>query len=82
MDRPQAGLVTLYDSIASFYDPWSRSVTEDVGFYVDCAVESGGPVVELAVGTGRIAVPDRSGRRSGHRRGYVARDARGCTGGG
>ncbi len=57
MDRPQAGLVTLYDSIASFYDPWSRSVTEDVGFYVDCAVESGGPVVELAVGTGRIAVP-------------------------
>ena len=49
--------MTLYDSIASFYDPWSRSVTEDVGFYVDCAVESGGPVVELAVGTGRIAVP-------------------------
>ena len=47
----------LYDEIASFYDPWSRSVTEDVGFYVDLAVESGGPVVELAVGTGRIAVP-------------------------
>jgi SAM-dependent methyltransferase len=49
--------MTLYDAIASFYDPWSRSVTEDVGFYVDLAVESGGPVVELAVGTGRIAVP-------------------------
>jgi SAM-dependent methyltransferase len=47
----------LYDEIAAFYDPWSRSVTEDVGFYVDLAVESGGPVVELAVGTGRIAVP-------------------------
>ena len=47
----------LYDAIAGFYDPWSRSVTEDVGFYVDLAVESGGPVVELAVGTGRIAVP-------------------------
>jgi SAM-dependent methyltransferase len=47
----------LYDEIASFYDPWSRSVTEDVGFYVDEAVASGGPVVELAVGTGRIAVP-------------------------
>lgn len=47
----------LYDTIAPFYDPWSRSVTEDVGFYVDLAVESGGPVVELAVGTGRIAVP-------------------------
>ena len=49
--------MTLYDRIASFYDPWSRSVTEDVGFYVDEALESGGPVVELAVGTGRIAVP-------------------------
>ena len=49
--------MTLYDSIARIYDPWSRSVTEDIGFYVDAAVESGGPVVELAVGTGRIAVP-------------------------
>ncbi|MGH3136722.1 MAG: class I SAM-dependent methyltransferase [Gaiellaceae bacterium] len=49
--------MALYDKIASFYDPWSRSVTEDVGFYVDHALASGGPVVELAVGTGRIAVP-------------------------
>ena len=49
--------MTLYDRIAPFYDPWSRSVTEDVGFYVDHALASGGPVVELAVGTGRIAVP-------------------------
>lgn len=49
--------LTLYDRIASIYDPWSRSVTEDVGFYVEQALASGGPVVELAVGTGRIAVP-------------------------
>jgi len=47
----------LYDSIARIYDPWSVSVREDVGFYVDEAIHSGGPVVELAVGTGRIAVP-------------------------
>jgi SAM-dependent methyltransferase len=47
----------LYDPIAQIYDPWSRSVIEDVEFYVDEAVSSGGPVVELAVGTGRIAVP-------------------------
>jgi SAM-dependent methyltransferase len=46
-----------YDSIADLYDPWSVSVTEDVGFYVDEARRSGGPVVELGVGTGRIAVP-------------------------
>ncbi len=49
--------MTLYDRIASIYDPWSRSVTEDIGFYVEQALASGGPVVELAVGTGRIAVP-------------------------
>jgi len=49
--------VTLYDRIARIYDPWSRSVTEDVDFYVEEALASGGPVVELAVGTGRIAVP-------------------------
>ena len=47
----------LYDEIARIYDPWSASVTEDVEFYVDEAVGSGGPLVELAVGTGRIAVP-------------------------
>ena len=47
----------LYDRIARIYDPWSRSVTEDIGFYVEQALASGGPVVELAVGTGRIAVP-------------------------
>jgi SAM-dependent methyltransferase len=49
--------MALYDRIASIYDPWSRSVTEDIGFYVEQALASGGPVVELAVGTGRIAVP-------------------------
>ena len=47
----------LYDRIARLYDPWSVSVTEDVEFYVEEALASGGPVVELAVGTGRIAVP-------------------------
>jgi len=49
--------MTLYDDIAALYDPWSRSVTEDVLFYVEQALASGGPVVELAVGTGRIAIP-------------------------
>ena len=49
--------MSTYDSISELYDPWSRSVVEDVEFYVEEAVASGGPVVELAVGTGRIAVP-------------------------
>jgi SAM-dependent methyltransferase len=46
-----------YDSIARAYDPWSAGVTEDIEFYVEEALASGGPVVELACGTGRIAVP-------------------------
>lgn len=46
-----------YDRIARLYDPWSHSVTEDIEFYVEEARRSGGPVVELACGTGRIAVP-------------------------
>ena len=54
-----------YDRIAPIYDPWSRSVTEDVGFYVEEARKAAGaagapegsPVVELGIGTGRIAVP-------------------------
>jgi SAM-dependent methyltransferase len=52
-----AGRVSSYDAIAGLYDPWSRSVTEDVDFYVAEARKADGPVVELGVGTGRIAVP-------------------------
>ncbi|HWL32046.1 MAG TPA: class I SAM-dependent methyltransferase [Gaiellaceae bacterium] len=46
-----------YNEIARLYDAWSASVVEDVEFYVEEAVSSGGPVVELACGTGRISVP-------------------------
>jgi SAM-dependent methyltransferase len=49
--------MSVYDPIARLYDPWSVSVTEDVGFYVEEALRAGSPVVELGVGTGRIAVP-------------------------
>src|SRR5690348_357274 len=49
--------MSAYDAIARIYDPWSRSVVEDVPFYVHEAVRAGGPVLELGVGTGRIAVP-------------------------
>jgi SAM-dependent methyltransferase len=46
-----------YDAISELYDPWSVSVTEDVGFYLAEARRAGGPVVELGIGTGRIAIP-------------------------
>ena len=57
MGRPEAIRTSVYDAIAELYDPWSLSVTEDVPFYVAEARKTGGPVVELGVGTGRIAVP-------------------------
>ncbi len=50
--------MSAYDPIARLYDPWSASVIEDISFYVEEALAAGGgPVVELGVGTGRIAIP-------------------------
>jgi SAM-dependent methyltransferase len=62
---PRAGAAaSAYDLIAGLYDAWSRGVTEDVDFYVEEAARVEGPIVELGVGTGRIAVPvAASGRR-------------------
>jgi SAM-dependent methyltransferase len=57
MGDPEARVASEYDSIARLYDPWSRSVTEDIAFYLEEAAQvAPGPVVELGVGTGRIAV--------------------------
>ena len=39
------------------YEEWSASMTADIDFYVALAREADGPVVELAVGDGRVAVP-------------------------
>jgi SAM-dependent methyltransferase len=46
-----------YDAFAPVYDAWAADMTEDVPFYVDLAREADGPVVELAVGNGRVAIP-------------------------
>ena len=45
------------ETFALDYDRWAADMTEDVPFYVELAKEAEGPVVELAVGTGRVAVP-------------------------
>ena len=45
------------ESFAEGYDRWAADMTEDVPFYVELAREAKGPVVELAVGTGRVAIP-------------------------
>lgn len=49
--------MTWDDGFASHYAEWSAHMTADVPFYVALAREADGPVVELAVGSGRVAVP-------------------------
>ncbi|MSO46589.1 MAG: class I SAM-dependent methyltransferase [Thermoleophilia bacterium] len=46
-----------YASIAEIYDAWCLEVQEDIGFYVGMALGTETKVVELAAGTGRIAIP-------------------------
>jgi SAM-dependent methyltransferase len=49
--------------MSSWYDAWadrydsSADVSADVPFYVGLARDADGPLVELAVGTGRVAIP-------------------------
>jgi ubiquinone/menaquinone biosynthesis C-methylase UbiE len=45
------------EGFAAHYDQWSAAMTEDVPFYVGLAREADGPIVELAVGSGRVAIP-------------------------
>jgi ubiquinone/menaquinone biosynthesis C-methylase UbiE len=53
-----------YDGFAPIYEEWASDMTDDVEFYVGLAAEADGPIVELAVGTGRISIPiaQRTGR--------------------
>src|ERR671929_259996 len=46
-----------YEAWADRYAEWSAGVTADVPFYVALAREADGPLVELAVGNGRVAIP-------------------------
>jgi SAM-dependent methyltransferase len=45
-----------YDTWAPVYDAWAAHMTEDVAHYVSLAREADGPIVELAVGNGRVAI--------------------------
>jgi SAM-dependent methyltransferase len=53
------------ERFADRYDEWSAAMTEDVPFYIGLAHEADGPIVELAVGSGRVAIPvtEATGRR-------------------
>jgi ubiquinone/menaquinone biosynthesis C-methylase UbiE len=45
------------ERFADRYDEWSADMTADVAFYVELARTADGPLVELAVGNGRVAIP-------------------------
>ena len=45
-----------FDPWAPVYDAWATYMTEDVDHYVSLAREADGPIVELMVGTGRVAI--------------------------
>jgi ubiquinone/menaquinone biosynthesis C-methylase UbiE len=45
------------EAFARRYDEWSAHMTEDIRFYVELAREADGPLVELAIGNGRVAIP-------------------------
>ena len=49
--------MTSYDSWADIYDSIYAYVREDIPFYVREAARSGGPVLELGCGTGRVTLP-------------------------
>jgi SAM-dependent methyltransferase len=42
---------------AERYEEWSAHMTADIAFYTRLAVQTSGPLVELAVGNGRVAIP-------------------------
>jgi ubiquinone/menaquinone biosynthesis C-methylase UbiE len=45
------------ESFSDRYDEWAADMTADVAFYVALARDADGPLVELAVGNGRVAIP-------------------------
>ena len=49
--------LTMDESFANDYELWSAHMTEDIPFYVELARQADGPLVELAVGNGRVAIP-------------------------
>jgi ubiquinone/menaquinone biosynthesis C-methylase UbiE len=50
-------MASIYDQWADIYDSVYSYVQEDIPFYIEEAQDTGGPVLELGCGTGRVAIP-------------------------
>jgi hypothetical protein len=51
------GWVSWDEMFAGRYEQWSAEMTADIAFYIALARQANGPLVELAVGDGRVAIP-------------------------
>jgi SAM-dependent methyltransferase len=59
MYAPDHPTASSYDDIVDFYDTWtsmSATAQNDTEFYAEHCLHHAGPILELGVGTGRIAV--------------------------
>ena len=55
--RPYIWSMSWDEEFSRHYGEWSAHMTVDIAFYVELARQADGPLVELAVGSGRVAVP-------------------------
>jgi SAM-dependent methyltransferase len=56
-DEAYARSMSWDERFSDQYDMWSASMTADIAFYVNLALNTDGPIVELAIGDGRVAIP-------------------------
>lgn len=47
----------LFDRVAAFYDYEQKKFRQDIPFYLEYSQKSGGEVLEVACGTGRVMIP-------------------------
>lgn len=56
-DEAYARSMSWDERFSHQYDMWSAGMTADIAFYVNLALNTDGPIVELAIGDGRVAIP-------------------------
>ena len=50
-------LMSWHEAFSDRYGAWAADMTADIPFHVGLARETDRPIVQLAVGTGRVAIP-------------------------
>jgi SAM-dependent methyltransferase len=45
------------EAFSDRYEEWFAPVTADIPFYIELARQAKGPIIELAIGNGRVAIP-------------------------